>query len=373
MYICRQTLPWLIIGLAGAAFLFLTTQLVRIAPIFAGARVTPTALGEAMALLSVPIVGWAILPAFLVALFAVAGKMSAEGELTALDALGITKRQRMVRPLCFALLLTLPVAVIWLDLAPRAERRLYAVAVDLSEKALLAQLVPGRISTPLPGLTFFSEQETHNIHKNVFVEWTSGEGPSRQIMAEKATLLRYSRSGTLGLRFERGHLFLMESDTDTAVSFDTLTIPIPIGQAVLGRIDFIPKHLTVATRDLLGPPPPEIGTVVWKFTLWRRVAAPVGFIVLAVCGLLLAFGVSWQSRGAAVVAATLLFVAYHLLGRFFETLMIDGRIPPAQAAFLPIPAAVLFCALQAVALARLETLRHRPPVRLPIGQKGEME
>jgi lipopolysaccharide export LptBFGC system permease protein LptF len=351
-YILGQTVPWLLIGIFGASFVFLATQLVRIAPLFAGAGVGATAAVEAVLLLLVPVLGWALAPAFLVALFAVAGKMSAAGELGALDALGIPRHHRVVPSVLFALFLSLISAWIWLDGAPKASGRVFAVALELAESALVGRISEKRIHAPLPGLTFYAEKQRDRLHfETVFVAHAEPSGPQKQVVAKRATLERSGR-GILSIRFEEGHLFILHraagdagsrgENPNTAVTFDKLTIRLPISAAVQSRLDFIPSHLLSDTPTLLGPPPQNINPASWRFTLWRRVAAPVGFLALSLAGIFIAFGSDWKNRGRAVLMAAILFAVYQVAGRAGESLLLAGVLIPPFAAFLPVITVILF-------------------------------
>ena len=71
-YILREMSVWTVIGLAGAVFVFLVTQLARVAPIFAGAGGEPSEIVMALLLLAVPVCGWALTPAFALAVLPVA-------------------------------------------------------------------------------------------------------------------------------------------------------------------------------------------------------------------------------------------------------------------------------------------------------------
>ena len=119
LYIVRQMLPWMGASLFGAVVVFLASQLLRIAPVFAGAHAGASELAAALGLLVIPVIGWALTPAFAISIFAVAGGMSARGEITALDSAGIDRSRLIVGPCLLGLLMTAASAWIWLEAAPR--------------------------------------------------------------------------------------------------------------------------------------------------------------------------------------------------------------------------------------------------------------
>jgi lipopolysaccharide export LptBFGC system permease protein LptF len=369
-YIVRQTVPWLLIGLFGVSFLFLSTQLIRITPVFAGVPLDFSTVSEVVFLLLIPVVGWALSPAFLIALFAVAGSMSANGELDGMDALSIPRSTRLGVTLGFIAALSLPCAWIWLDSAPRAQQRLFVIATALAEESLMGRMVAQQVSEPFPGLTFYAEQmgEGH-CYNTVFVEWNGGRGSIHQVVAERAVISRRPSGGALSIVFEKGDLFIISPGNEsvaggpvlpnTAISFDRFNISVPVDAAAAGRIDFFPMHLSFSTKRLMGAPPPDMDIRTWRYTLWRRIAGPIGFLVLSICGVFLAFGTSWRSRGRAALAATLLFLVYHLSGRGGETLMAAGIVPPEIAAMLPCPTVIVWGLVQGGGIRFAERMKQR--------------
>ena len=347
-YIVSQTTPWLFVGLFGAAFVFLATQLVRIAPVFAGAGMGLASVAEAVLLLLVPVIGWALTPAFLVAVFSAAGKMAVTGELGALDALAIPPPVRLRPAICFAVILSLVSAWIWLDAAPGAGGRLYDIAADLAENALIGQISPNRINTPVKGVTFYAaSMNGRRRFDTVFVSLQDDTGPVKQVAARRAEIERTAR-GIITIYFHDGHLFLQprartspspasaDDMPNAAITFESLKISIPISTSISARLNFIPKYLLTDTEQLLRPPPPQVDGRSWRYTLWRRIAAPIGMLALSISGIFIAFGTTWKRRGSAVLAASMLFAAYQIAGRAGESLMGAGALSPPTAALLPI-------------------------------------
>jgi hypothetical protein len=93
IHIAKELSVWMLIGLAGSVFIFVSTQMVRLAPLFVGAGGKLPKLVEMLALLAVPVCGWSLTPAFAVAVFATFARMSRDGETVALDAAGISRKR----------------------------------------------------------------------------------------------------------------------------------------------------------------------------------------------------------------------------------------------------------------------------------------
>jgi lipopolysaccharide export LptBFGC system permease protein LptF len=143
-----------------------------------------------------------------------------------------------------------------------------------------------------------------------------------------------------------------------SIGFDTLALTAPVGGASDALDAFLPEALAARTAELLEPAPEGVDEDAWSFALWRRVAAPVGFLALAWASAGLAFIVPWRRRGFAVACATILFLVFHAAGRLGEALLAEGALGPGASAFLPAVATLLLAAAIIAA------------VRLPRGQSG---
>ncbi|MCP4604037.1 MAG: YjgP/YjgQ family permease [Proteobacteria bacterium] len=363
-YIVCQIIPWQILALVGVILAFVTTQLLRVMPVFAGAGAGVFEAAYALGLLLVPVTTWALTPAFLVAVFSTAGRMSADGELTALDASGLSRARLAIGPAVLALMISFLSAWLWLDAAPRSQIALRSVAVDLAIRALAGQIEPGRFFSPLSGITFFADSKNQERgYKGVFLEDARNPDRPVQIVAKDARIQPDPSRWILSVYLENGTAFYPADDTHAAVSFESLIIEVPLTAEIERRLDFFPYLLAVPTGRLMGPTLPGIASCDWHFALWRRVAGPLGFIVLSLLSVLLAFGVTWRRRGIAVAVAAVLFLMFHLLCRLGESLMQAQVLGAFSAALLPVLAVAVVPALLLALQLRRGGARIKSSVR----------
>ena len=339
-YLLKKTVPWFVIGLMGAVSLFLISQVMRIAPVFVGADLGFGGLAWALFLLLVPVLGWALTPAMLFALFMAAGDLAEKGELIGFLALGISRAGLLKGLLWLSISVSAASAVIWMYGAPLGTSALFGLAKAACMQSIVNEINPGQIVSPAPGLTFFAEKSLgQGRFENVFVAAETGE-QHLEIVA-KSGHITGDAERFLSLRFRQGHLFVNPRGTGhsaalTTISFEVFDISHPLSDTLSARLDFIPAHLGADLDALLGPPPPGTEKRTWQYNLWRRVAMPVGCLLLSLVGVGWAFSRNWRTRGDAVTVALLLFAAYHLLARWGETLMHASDLPPPVAAFWPL-------------------------------------
>ncbi len=348
IYIVRQIVPWMVLALIGTALIFLTSQLLRVASVFVGAGAGFQETAGALGLLLVPVVGWALTPAFVVAVFAAAGRMARDGELTALDAAGVTRRRLWGGPMLLAAMCALVSAWSWLAAAPRSQGILRTIAMDLAGRAIGGKITPGRFIEPIEGLTFFSDRKTDDgTYRGILLEDARDRSRPVQFVASKARVNVRSPWQQLQVHLERGTAFFAspgKGGSRSVLSFEDFDLIVPLGDHLDQRLEFLPALLSVPTSALAKAPPPGISKTRWAFALWRRIAGPFGFMTLAVVAIWLAFNTAWESRGALLALATALFLAYHLLCRLGESLMQADLVGAPLAALGPagIMAGILF-------------------------------
>jgi len=352
-HLVARMIPWLFASLAVAALVFVASQAVRVAPIFVGASGSSGRLAEALALLLVPVMGWALTPAFAIAVFAVYAGMSASGEQIALDAAGVPRWRSVLGPATLGLAVLLASAWLWSDASWRSQARLRAIAMDLAGEALVGRLAPGRFVEPARGVTFWADGRSGAAFDGVMIEDARDPDRTLQIGAARAVVSFDRKGAGLLLRLRDGVIFAEPSAErgPAALAFREMEVSIPIGEEISGRTGFLPPSMSVPTARLADAPEEGMSRAQWEYALWRRIAGPCGFLAMAVVSMVLAVRSSWRRRWPAIALGAGVFLAYHLLGRLAETIMLAGAIGGVAAALSP-SAAVLATALIAWAGGR---------------------
>lgn len=343
-YLAPQLAGWIALATVGAVALFVVSQVVRVAPLFTGAdgRVAAAALGW----LLIPVLGWALAPALLVAIFAVFGRMEADGELTAIDAAGIPRWRLAAAPLALAALLAGVLGWVSLWGGPACQRALRAAAFELAGESLVGRLQPGVFHAPAPGITAYSRRIAEGaspddrgrslLMEGVFVEDARDTERPLLLLARRASMSFDPAAGMVELCMLEGTAFQeLAGGGAAAIEFDELTLRVDVLGELTERLGFIPYQLAAPTRRLLEPPPAGVTPAEWSFAFWRRLAAPIGLLVLAAAGLVIVFSSRLRGRTAGLAMAAGLFFGLHLAGRLGEVLALEGAIPAWLAALGP--------------------------------------
>ncbi|MFO8073851.1 MAG: LptF/LptG family permease [Polyangia bacterium] len=357
LYLTRQLAAWVAVSLLGVCLVFTAAQLVRSAPVFVGAGAGAGELSLGLLLSLLPVLGWALAPALCVAIFAVVGRMHADGEMLALDAAGVSRLRIALAPIALATALAAINAAVALEAAPRSQRQLRSLAIDLAGRAVAGRVRPGRVVSPAPGVTLYAGTRSGERLKRVFVEKADPGGRRIQIAAASGRLAFDASNGRFSLVLRDGRAFLERGGRgEAAIGFASLSTGLDLEDELSRAVDFVSAEMTAPTARLLAAPPPGVPAGRWGYALWRRIASPLGLLVLAAAATALALSTRFESRGAAAATAGALFLAQHLLSRLGETLAGEGALHPALAALAPCG---LVAAGAALALAAFRARRSR--------------
>ncbi|MDJ0764346.1 MAG: LptF/LptG family permease [Myxococcota bacterium] len=339
-YFIAQMLPWFGLSIGGLTLAFLTTQLVRVLPIFAGADMDLCEAMRALMLLLAPIVGWALTPAFAISIFFTTARMASDGEIVAMHAAGLGWGRLAVGPVILAAAFSFASGVCWLHLGPRSHAALQSLALDLVVRASAHQLKPGHFISPMGSVAFFANSRSADgQYKGIFLEDRRHKDYPFFLLAESGTIDADTLGQGLVVNLGPGMGFYWGETggkrPPVALSFETLESRLSFGTDLQDRLNFLPKILAVPTGDLFTALADGSAPHRWRFEFWRRVAGPVGFLAMALVSIYLALGLGIRRSGIAVTSAVLLFFVYHLSGRQCESLHLSGQLSAPVAALAP--------------------------------------
>ncbi|MDD5707279.1 MAG: LptF/LptG family permease [Kiritimatiellae bacterium] len=163
--------------------------------------------------------------ASLVSALLVFGRLSADGETSAMKACGVNLRDVMLPPALFGLLMTLLCVYVNHEVAPRAHEARRDITAMAGAGAGLKLLEPGHFIQDFPGMTFWFARREGDVLYNLIIFDKSRAGRNREIRAETAKVVVQGLDLHLDMRTVRVEPF---SDTQPGVlTADRLTHVIP--------------------------------------------------------------------------------------------------------------------------------------------------
>jgi len=354
-YICREVLSHALLGLIVFTFVFFVPQLVVLMELLVRHSGSPREVATLFLCVFPEVLEFTLPIAVLVGVLIGLGRMSADSELIAMNALGMGLRRLLVPvgALAFsALVLTLGMTL-WL--APLSVRTLRALEERLRAGQASFQIQPRVFDERFPHLVLYvqdvSAAATH--WHGVFLAESDAGDVSRLTLAEDAIVIADREKGKLELHLRAGgvHEF-SQSDVDqySLAAFGERDLSVAVsglsGQELLQPTD---------TERSLGALLAEQGTRARgaRVEFHRRLAFPVACLVFALVALPLGTRPRRGGRSAGFLIAIVIVCGYYLLLAVGAGLARDGTVPP----WLGIWAADIALALAGLALLpRVERL-----------------
>ncbi|MEO8593416.1 MAG: LptF/LptG family permease [Candidatus Solibacter sp.] len=288
------------------------------------------------------------------------GRLSADGEITAMRAAGVSSRKVIAPVLLFAALGSGIAALATLRLTPYAFQRTTAIKNQLEATQLNAEITPRVFVENFPNTILYVGDTRAGVWRHIFVANVAPPEQRKSGMREKAQgpLITVAEEAIPFPDFKNNRIQLSLHNYSThemgkdQVAHDTLA---PSGQQALEASppSWTPlKTEAMGNRQLAAYPRSKPDWVDYQIELHKRFALPVACLMLAMVGIPLGLATRKGGRAAGYVNA--IFVAFFCYYVFFSALLNLARqktLPVAVALWLPNAA---FFVAGIVFLARLE-------------------
>ena len=355
-YICRQVFSHGLLGLAVFSFVFFVPQLVRLMELVVRRSTSPGSVALLFLTTFPGVLAFTLPIAVLIGVLIGLGRMSADSELIALNALGIGLRRLLVPVGTLALGTALLTLAMTLWLGPAAGRALRALEERLRAAQASFQVQPRVFDERFPHLVLYVEDvaAAGTRWQGVFLAESSAESGPRLTLAEEAIVIADREQGKLEFHLRQGstHEYSRREPERYAVTtFGESDWPIEVEDNAPPR-KLPPANAERSLGELLADHGPG-----WReahVEAHRRLAFPVACLVFALLGVPLGARPRRGGRAAGFLVALLLVCGYYLLFITGSGLARQGKLTPAAGIW----AANLLTGLLGLALLpRLEQTR----------------
>ena len=358
-YIVREVTRHALLGLIVFTFVFFVPQLVRLMELFV--RHTGSVMTVLLLFLcAFPGVLTFTLPmSVLIGVLIGLGRMSADGELIALNAVGIGRRRVLVPIAVLALAGLLLTAAMTLWLAPRAMATLRRAESNLIASQASFQVQPRVFDERFPKMVLYvNDVEAGGTRwHGVFLAEVGAKAGSRLTLAESAIVIADRAHGKLDFHLRGGstHEYApQDPDRYSVTAFGQSDWPIEVSG--LPEADARPPGIQeLSLRNLASERGPN-----WRearVEMHRRLAFPAACLVFALVAV--PFGARPRRAGRAVgfLITLALIASYYLLFILGAGLARQGTLPPAVGIW---GADALLALLALVLLPRMEQIGAQP-------------
>jgi lipopolysaccharide export system permease protein len=351
-YILREILIYAGLGLLVAGSILVTQNLLqRLDDLAAvGIRASDYAIiiGCVVAMLS----GHALPIAFLFGIMVAVGRISADSEVTAMRALGVSFAQFMLPVLLLAVLASALTGVLLAEGDPLARRTLRAVFADIASRGGVIE--PGnfnRLDRQEARLLFVEERDDENRLSGVLISDRTDPAQPFTVVAERGRFSFDAENATAHLELEEGDIHFEpetgELDAYRRISFGSFDYAFDMS-AILGAgpSQILPLEMsTKRIREVLdhfelneGRPPWEVRVKQkepYEIQYHRRLALPLTPLLFALVGVPLGLRRAHGARSWGVLVSVGLVFVYYVLMSFGSFLADEGALPVSVAIWLP--------------------------------------
>lgn len=364
-YVFREILSSAFIGTLLATFVIFLQQVgQKLFAVLVRSTAAPDTVGKLFLLAVPPVLLFSIPFGVLVGILIGLGRMSSDGEITAMRAAGVSSRRLVFPVLAFATLATIVTGASSIKYTPLAIRESIEIVNQLMAAHLTAEIQPRVFEEQFPNtILYVGDVRTGpvTVWRNIFMADLTPPDQRPSGMRDKAVgpLITVAREAIAMPipALNRIQLTLLDAATHE-MGADRVAVDIGYPRGVQSLQAAPPEqrqakpYSEMTTSELLRQVRLPIDTVDARIELHKRLALPLACIALALVGLPLGISSRKSGKGSGYVTAVFLaFFCYYLAFISLIGLAQQRTLPPEIAVWLP---NAVFLVAGVILLFRLE-------------------
>jgi lipopolysaccharide export system permease protein len=324
-------------------FIFMMFQALRLSELFINRGVGGAILGKLAALMALSFLPMALPPAFLIAVLVAYGRLSADSELVAMKASGISLARLAVPPLIVSFLLMGVSLVLNAEWVPWGARESKSTLIKVSNTKVVGTIKQGTFTGFFDLLIFAEKVDTKNNRlEKVFIYDEREPKNPLTVVAASGELLQVKTATELApaamLKLYNGSIHHNDLDGNTyqKIDFGEYNLYLKVDEAVGGTTMKPHMYTQSELRQWISETKP--GNWDWyesRGEYWRRLAVALSFVLFVFLGI--GFGTvrTRAVRAGAALTAIVVLLIYWGAQTGAGMAMQKGMIPPWLAMQVP--------------------------------------
>jgi len=341
-YIFRELLGPFILGVVVFTFVMIANILIRLMDMFIskgiGAVNTLTLLGLSTVYILVMTIPMSVLLAVLVSF----SRLSADSEITAMRASGISIHRMMPSVLVFAGLAYILTSTIYIQILPRSNQKLREMRFELFQTQASIGVKPHVFNTDFNDVVIYVNNVDHTTQslEGIFIADNRNKKQPLVIVAEEGREALLEDTETINLRLINGCTHEIFTDNQNRYS----TTPFTTMDLGLSTLRFETTTLVKSDREMTIPELLETARErrakgrsdarQWV-EIWKKTSLPFACFVFAVLGVPLGITTRRGGRSAAFATSIGLILVYYIFLTGGTGLAEDGKLSPFIATWAP--------------------------------------
>lgn len=287
--------------------------------------------------------GLAIPAAFFVGMLMAVMRLSGDGELDAIHAMGVGLRRLLLPLVGLAVVLLVATAIIIGILQPYTRYAYRALVYTATHTVWNSALERGTFFTGLGDVAIMVDDIADGGRKlkGIFLYRTEDDGSTTTISAQEGQLFRLAKDFNLDLRLINGSWIRCDSRGEhcTVLTFDKSDVPLDMAQGPVSRVTprgEVVKELTLPELwNARNNPVAPLTRPTIAAELHSRLVRIVSLLFLPLLAVPLGIVSRRAHRSVGVVAGLVLLVLFHNVLRFGESMVETDVLPPIVGLWLP--------------------------------------
>jgi len=333
-YLLREMSVPLLIGLLGLNGVLLAGKMLTIAELIIGTGVGVSTLIDLLFSLIPSFLLITIPMAYLLAVLIAFGRLSADSEIIALRASGVSLHRLLVPTMTLALAASLTTLLIALSLLPAANRHLKELIGENLARSAGISIQEGVFNDRIPGILLYCQRhdQRSRMMEHVMLRDQRGGREPVIVVARRGKLETPPDQSSVILSLEEGNIHQRGSkDEYRLVSFDGYRVTIPLPRHERGLLDDSEMTLSELRENIRkGVGDPRYQREL-HLQIHKRFALPLSCFIFGFIGISLGIVNRRSGKGGGFTISLVVFVSYFVLFSFTKSLGQKGVLPPAAA------------------------------------------
>lgn len=333
-YLLREITSPFLLGLGALTSIFLINQMVRLSDLFVGRGLTLTAIAKLLAVLLPPFLLVTLPAALLLAGIVAFARLSADSELVAFKAAGVSFGRMLLPVALFTVLVSAAALLVGVTTEPWGKGKLKQVALETVKSHTGVAITPGTFNNLFGDVLIYAgKADSDGRLKDIFI--TDARDPEHPLLvtAGSGELTRTANGEHVGFRLHGGEIHRV-GNTVQRVRFTTYDIRLRVeggGGVTFSGLGEIKAEL-VRLRAAGQP-------VAHLLRLWmdhtKNVTFGVACLVFGLLGPALGVHTVRSGRVGGFATGVAVILVYYAVLTVAQSMAIGERIPVPVAAWLP--------------------------------------
>lgn len=343
-YIAREVAVPTLLGLLVFTFVLLMGRLLKLVELVVNKGVPAGEVGRLFLCLLPTFLVLTIPMAFLLGVLLGFGRLSADSEVVALKACGVSLYGMLLPVLLLGAAASLATALLTLYAEPSGNAAFRSQLFQIASSQASSGFQPRIFNDDFDGLVLYAagQDEQDGTLQGVFISDERVGSTPAIILARSGRIVSDRNALTLTLRLEDGSIHRQPDDglhdSYQLVRFATYDVNLNLGQQLSENQQRRKRENELSATELRqaltqAPPGEERSKLAVEWH--RRLALPVTPLLFALVGVPLGVRCQRSGRGGGFASALAVFLLYYVLFSFAETLAVKKGVPVAAAIWAP--------------------------------------